>query len=148
MNTLKQSGNGSCTITRQQVYIEDGMPGKCVYCMNTVKLGGDGCRKITRRQVSVESGSQENLNIWSVVMLAPSRSQNLLEYEKKCEKNYSYVSDGAKLKKKIGGGLLALIFFYFPQPIYFFFKQQCHPKIYTMYFIKKKKFSIDSLNDS
>lgn len=147
MNTLRQSGNGSCTITRQQVYIEDGMPGKCLYCMNTVKLGGDGCRKITRRQVSVESGSQENLNIWSVLMLAPSRSQNLLEYEKKCEKNYSYVSDGAKLKKKIGGGLLALIFIFSTTNI-FFFKQQCHPKIYTMYFIKKKKFSIDPLNDS
>lgn len=119
MNTLKQSGNGSCTITRQQVYIEDGMPGKCVYCMNTVKLGGDGCRKITRRQVSVESGSQENLNIWSVLMLAPSRSQNLLEYEKKCEKNYSYVSDGVKLKRNRGRS--SCINFYIFHNQYFFF---------------------------
>lgn len=120
MNTLKQSGNGSCTITRQQVYIEDGMPGKCVYCMNTVKLGGDGCRKITLRQVSVESGSQENLNIWSVLMLAPSRSQNLLEYEKKCEKNYSYVSDGAKLKKKNRGRSSCINFYIFHNQYFFF----------------------------
>lgn len=89
------------------------MLGKCVYCMNIVKLGGDGCCKIICWQVFVESGSQENLNIWLVVMLVFFRSQNLFEYEKKCEKNYSYVFDGVKLKKKIGGGFFVLIFFYF-----------------------------------
>lgn len=73
--------------------------------MNTFKQGGDVCR------VSVEAGGQEKLNIWSVLMFEPSRSQNLLKYVKKCETKYSCMPDGVKNKKCVcvgGGG----IFFY------------------------------------
>lgn len=81
-------------------------------------------------------GGQEKLNIWSVLMFEPSISQNLLKYEKKCEKNYSYVSDGVKLKKKIGGGLLALIFIFSTTNI--FLTAMSAKDLYNV-FIKKNK---------